>query len=160
MFQFILSAIAVFIAGLFQLSNIFVFGVKPNIALVLVLSLSLVNKEWIERVILILAACVSLSFAPFFDSEVILSAGILVLGIWLIDNLPWTQLMNLAAVAVTATFAVNVYNFDIRSVLIETIYNLILAAIFFNLIKRNIYESREISSAGLARPQNKKRNHF
>ena len=144
MFRFLTSLIIIVAASLLQISDIFIFGIKPNILLVSLLALSIINNLWIQRIILVLSSVVVLNFYPMisfgsiFDLRLLFFAAIAVLAITLIDYAPWTNLINLSLAVVLSTIILNIYNFDLTSVVLESLYNILLSLLILLVINRFI----------------------
>ncbi len=149
MFRFASSIITVILVSLLQTSNIFILGVKPNLPLVCLIILSLINKSWVERLILIFLSIVLLNFYPpsisnlTLDFPMIFFTVITILAILAMDFMPWAHLLNLIIVVAFASILLNIYNFDLRVVILESSYNMILALIIFTLIP-STYVEQEI----------------
>lgn len=136
-FRFLISLSAIILASFIQLANIFILGVKPNLALVLIYILSLINKSWIKRAGLIFASALVLNFYAF-DSRIILFIVVAALGIFAIDNLPWTRVINIVMTISLGTIAMNVYNFRLETTALELIFNLAFGAVLFMILDNDI----------------------
>ena len=145
MSQFIASVFVIVVVSLLQASSVFIYSIKPDLALVSLLVLSLINKSWMQRLVLILLAGVFLTFQPDFDPQIILFIAVTIGLIFSMDLMPWNHLINLAITTTLGTFTLNVYNFDLVRVSTEAGYNLILSLAFFLLVRHYIYNEAEIS---------------
>lgn len=144
--RFISSLFIIVGVSLLQTSNIFIFGAKPNLPLVFLIALSLINKPWIERLILALASVVFLNFYSFSISNPVLDLSILsfaivaVASIAALDYLPWAHSINLIIVVSSATILLNLYNFNLNVAIFESSYNMILTFLILALIPKNYVE--------------------
>ncbi len=82
-------------------------------------------------------------YNPVFDIAMIFFAAIVIIGIALVDHLPWAHLINLIIVVGAATVVLNIYNFDLHVVILESSYNMILTLILFALTQ-GFYVEQEI----------------
>ena len=132
MFRFIASVFIVVLASLFQLSNYaFIGDIRPDIALALLIVLSLVYTSWTERALLIFTSAVILKFGSDFDLQnaVFIISSILSMGA--IDKLPFHKLTNAILVLLISTLAINLVRFDLTVFAAEAFYNLALFLLFF-----------------------------
>lgn len=136
-FRFLISLSAIILASSAQLANIFIFGVKPNLALVLIYALSLINKSWVERGALIFASALVLSFYAF-DFRIILFVAVAILGILAIDSLPWTRILNVIMAISLGTIFMNIYNFQLETAALEIVFNLAFGAVLFMIVGNDI----------------------
>lgn len=132
MFRFILSVILVAFAALAQLTNyVFVGSIKPNFALVIILLFSLVYKDWLRRAIFIFLAALFLKFGSGVEIQNILFIISSFLGIFMLDKIPSIKLVNLILAVIAGTLTVNIINFEVWRVIMETFYNLAIALSLF-----------------------------
>ena len=143
MFLFFSSALAIAVASILQLSNIFIFGVKPNLPLAFLLVLSLINKSWLKRIALIATSVLILNFYPdpvwLFDPRLWMFIIIMLFSVLAMDLLPWAHLINLIVIIILATFSLNLYHFSFSAVFLEIFYNLLLGVTVFMMLKTKTY---------------------
>src|SRR3989338_1004781 len=136
MFRFIPSIVLVVFASLTQLNSYaFVGSLKPDFTLVVLLLLSFVYKDWLRRATLIFLAALILKFGPGVEVQNVLFIIGTLLGIFVIDKVPSTKLINLILAVIVGTLTVNIINFEVRTVLVETLYNLIVALLLFTIYR-------------------------
>lgn len=134
MFLFIGSFSVVVVASLFQLSSYaFIGEVKPDIALTLLIILSLVYTGWLERLLLIFVSALILKFGNGLDLQnaVFIISAILSMGI--IDKFPFSKLANAIGALLISTLAINLVHFNLTVFILEAFYNLTLFLLFFGI---------------------------
>jgi len=137
MLKFVFSALLVVIIALFQLTSYsFIGSIKPNLSLILILIFSLMNKEWVLRLILIFAAALLLRFSVSFETQNVLFIISSIVGMIIIDYLPWKPVLNIIFAIIIATLLSNIIDFNFYRVLTEAGYNVILGFIVFLIIQR------------------------
>lgn len=134
MFRFTASVFIVTIVSLFQLSNYaFIGEIKPDIALALLIVLSLVCTGWTERALLIFISAVILKFGSGFDPQnaVFIITSLLSMGA--VDRLPFLKLTNAILALLISTLAINLVRFNPAVFTLEAFYNLVLFLLFFGV---------------------------
>lgn len=134
MFLFIGSFSVVVVASLFQLSSYaFIGEVKPDIALTLLIILSLVYTGWLERLLLIFVSALILKFGNGLDLQnaVFIISAILSMG--MIDRFPFSKLANAIGVLLISTLVINLVHFNLTVFILEAFYNLTLFLLFFGI---------------------------
>jgi hypothetical protein len=132
MLRFIFSALLVVIVTLFQLTSYSFIGIiKPNFPLILILIFSLVNKQWVERLILVFVSALLLRYSTSFELQNILFIASLMAGMIIIDYLPWKPVLNIIFAIIVATIISNISNLDSYGFLMEVGYNIIFGFIAF-----------------------------
>lgn len=136
MFRFITSLALVILTASVQLTSYsYVGGLKPNFTFVLLLVLFLFYKDLLRRAIVIFIAALILRFGAGLEIENMMFIIASILGALLIDKIPSWKLVNVLIAAVLGTFLINIIHFDFGTVLTETGYNLVIAALFFSIYK-------------------------
>jgi len=137
MLKFVFSALLVVIIALFQLTSYsFIGDIKPNLSLILILIFSLINKEWVLRLILIFAAALLLRFSVSFEMQNVLFIISSIVGMIIIDYLPWKPVLNIISAIIIATLLSNIIDYNFYRVFTEAGYNVILGFIVFLIIQR------------------------
>ena len=136
MFPFIANLGFLIGASLFQLTNYaFINNVKPNLALVLVIFLSLIYNSWLTRLIFIFTAAVIFKFGSGLELGNVLFILASFIGIYIAENLPASFLLNFIVATLVATSLVNLNHYDIGVVLTESVYNVILVLGYYSVYK-------------------------
>ncbi len=139
---FIASLIVTIGASLLQGTNLMMFGiVKPNLPLALLPVLATLDRSWIRRSILILTSALILKFSPGLEWLDIIFIGSLYIAIFLIDYLPWRQILNLVIGVMIASVMLNLISFNLLPLIYELAFNIVLASIFLGITKL-IYAQR------------------
>lgn len=134
---YVLSLIAIALVGLWQLSSLaYVGGLKPNWLLVILLTLSQINRSWFFRFLSVLLGTFFIKFREMFNFSDLIFPLTVLSGMALIDYLPWPSGITPFLVVILATFIINLENFQSQVFLLETVYNLLLTALFFWLISK------------------------
>lgn len=132
-----ISVLVVAGAALLQLtSRLYLWGVKPDLTLVLILVFSIFNRSWIYRFVLIILGVSILKFYQGVDIDSLIFAVITLLSILLIDYLPWQNFVSYFLVIVLATVVLNASGFAPLVALVESIYNLLLFSIIYLVVSR------------------------
>lgn len=132
MFRFTVSVFLVTITSLFQLSSYsFIGGIKPDIALVLLIVLSLIYTNWTERALLIFISAVILKFGSGFDLQNAVFIITSLLSIGAVDRFPFHKLTNAVLALLISTLAINLVYFNPVVFTLEAFYNLALFLLFF-----------------------------
>lgn len=137
MLVFTASFILIVIAAFIQTTNWLLFEdtIKPNLALITLIVLALINERWIGRTILILTAALILKFTPGPALPDFIFIGAVVLSIILTNSLPWRQPINLLAATFIGTIIIDLNNLNLLALIYELIVNLLLAFALFTLLK-------------------------
>ena len=120
MFLFTGSFFIVVVASLFQLSSYaFIGEVKPDIALTLLIILSLVYTGWLERLLLIFVSALILKFGNGLDLQnaVFIISAILSMGI--IDRFPFPKLASAIGALLVSTLVINLVHYNAKALLIS-----------------------------------------
>ncbi|MEK7195862.1 MAG: hypothetical protein AAB659_01335 [Patescibacteria group bacterium] len=132
MFRFIASVFIVTVTSLFQLSNYaLIGGIKPNIALALLIVLSLIYTSWTKRALLIFVSAVILKFGSGFDLQNAVFIITSVLSMGAVNRLPFHKLTNAILALLVSTLAINLVHFSPIVFAAEAFYNLALFLLFF-----------------------------
>ena len=122
-----------------QSSNaIFIYGVKPNLVLALLISYALVEKDWLRRAAVLLFANVALVFGPVISWQTLYWIIIMFLSMALVDYLPWHFAANASLSLLTSVALINLESIRIPVVIMEFTYSIVLLYLFylgFNYIK-------------------------
>ena len=129
----ILTAVVAFI----QTTNWILLGniIKPNLILVTLVILALINHSWIRRTALITTAALILKFTPGLALLDFIFVGAALLAILLADFLPWRQPVSLLVAIPIGTVILSVDHLSFLPLIYELILNLLLGFILFNLLK-------------------------
>ena len=134
MFRFTASIFIVIVASLFQLSNYaFIGDIRPDIALSLLIVLSLVYTGWTERALLIFISAVILKFGSGFDLQNAVFIIFSILSMVAVDKFPFPKLTNAILALLVSTLAINLVRFDLTIFTAEAFYNLALFLLFFGI---------------------------
>lgn len=121
------SILSVAGAALLQLTSFtFLWGVKPNLTLVLILIFSVAVRSWTYRFILLVVGGTFLKFYTGKDIGVFIFPSITLLAILLTDYLPWQSVINYSLSVIIATVILNIPGSSLEVVSLETVYNLVL----------------------------------
>ena len=86
-----------------QTSLLNFFGVRPNLALVVLLAMIFVTKDWVSYLILVLTASLLLKSTPIWDKTVIVFL-LVVAGSYLLEKvLPWRPIFSSLVLIISAT---------------------------------------------------------
>lgn len=137
MLVFTVSVILTIAVALLQTTNWLLFGpvLKPNLILITLIILSLINESWTKRFVLILTASLILKFTPGFSLFDFVFLGAALLAIILTNSLPWQEPVNLLLATLAGTVIINLASLHFPAVIYEIILNLFLALILFTLLK-------------------------
>ncbi len=105
-------------------------------SLVAILIFSLINKEWVSRLILVFIAALLLRFSASFEAQNILFIASSIIGIIIVDYLPWKPVLNIIFAIIAATILSNILDFDSYRFFTEAGYNIILGFVVFWIIQR------------------------
>lgn len=135
MLVFIGSFILTIITAFIQTTNWIVLGdiIKPNLILVMLIVLGIINPSWIRRAILILTAALILKFTPSAALFDLIFVGASFLSIVMMDVLPWQRLISLLAAVAAGTIIINLDHLILLPLVYELMLNLLLAFILFAL---------------------------
>jgi len=137
MFQFAINSFLVAFASMVQtVGFVSINGIKPNLALALIVSISVFETKWLKRIIFILLAALFLKSSPYIDFQTVVFGGAAALGIALIDYLPWHRHINWFFALSTATLvgaAQGVGWFELGT---ELVYNLAVGLVFILIVPR------------------------
>ncbi len=134
MFLFIVSVFIVAVVSLFQLSNYgFIGDIKPNIALALLMVLSLVHTNWIERTLLIFISAIILKFGGGFDLQNTVFIISSIAGMLAVDRFPFPKLINAISALLISTLVINLVHINLIVLTKEAFYNLVLFLLFFGI---------------------------
>lgn len=127
MFRFIANLALIVLAALLQLTNYaFIFGIKPNFVLILILILSIHYKDWLKRAILILVAAIILKFGQGIEIQSALFILSALFGMLIVDKFPSFKFVNLLLALVIATFTINIIHFELWTIFKEALYNILI----------------------------------
>ncbi len=144
--SFIIEIAVVALLSLFQLTGVtFLGAVKPDLALLIILSMGAYDKRWTRRLSWLILSAAILKFTPGIDWRLAIFAVSAVFGIILIDYLPWTRLISFIIAVVLSGFMVNLRLFGMEwsAVSKEIILDLVLGIIMF-LVASLAYGKKEI----------------
>ncbi|MDP3991585.1 MAG: hypothetical protein Q8P66_01625 [Candidatus Colwellbacteria bacterium] len=129
----ILTAVVAFI----QTTNWILLGniIKPDLILVTLVTLALINHSWIRRTALITTAALILKFTPGLALLDFIFVGAALVAILLAGFLPWRQPVSLLVAILVGTVMINVDHLSLLPLIYELILNLLLGFILFNLLK-------------------------
>lgn len=137
MLIFIVSFTLTIITAFIQTANWTFFSatLKPDLILVVLIILALVNPNWIKRAILILTAALILKVSPGITFPDLIFVTAAVASIILMDFLPWRQPANLIPAVSLGTLIINFDRLTLSPLIYELIFNLSLALVLFVLLK-------------------------
>jgi hypothetical protein len=137
MLQFIVNFLIIVFGALIQITNVaFISTLKPNIVLACLVAISVFQKDWIGRSILILMAEIILTFQPTFGWMDLVLISTFALTMALVDFLPWKKIINIILAVIFGTTILNItLHFSFMLFLKEAIMNTILAILVFWLIE-------------------------
>ncbi len=137
MLLFIASFVLTTIAAFIQTTNWILIGnlTKPNLILVTLLILALVNHGWLPRAFLILSAALILKFTPSLAVFDFIFIGAALSSILFMDLLRWRQPLNLFAAILVGTIIISLEDLIFLPLVYELILNLLLGLILFSLLK-------------------------
>lgn len=135
MLVFIGSFILTIITAFIQTTNWIVLGdiIKPNLILVMLIVLGIINPSWIRRAILILTAALILKFTPSAALFDLIFVGASFISVVMMDVLPWQRLISLLAAVAAGTIIINLDHLILLPLVYELMLNLLLAFILFAL---------------------------
>jgi hypothetical protein len=136
MLRFIISLIAVALAGIIQTTPWFqIAGVKPDLVLVLALIfISVLNRDWIERFAIILTAELFLGLTPSPDLYGSIFMGLLIIAALVLDYLRLQPKIGLTITVAVATIILNLSgSWSLQTIILETLYNLVAFIIIYTL---------------------------
>lgn len=135
MLVFIGSFILTIITAFIQTTNWIVLGdiIKPNLILVMLIVLGIINPSWIRRAILILTAALILKFTPGAALFDLIFVGASFISVVMMDVLPWQRLISLLAAVAAGTIIINLDHLILLPLVYELMLNLLLAFILFAL---------------------------
>ena len=137
MFQFVTNSFLIALVSLVQTTGfISINGIKPNLALALIVTIGVYEVKWLRRIIFILIAILFLKFGPYIEYQTVIFGGASALGIALIDYLPWHKHINWFFALSFATLIGVVLGTGWLVLYIELIYNLMIGLIFLLIIPR------------------------
>lgn len=123
----LISVFLVLGAALLQLTSFtFLWGVKPNLTLILILLFSVAVRSWTYRLILLVVGGTFLKFYAGKDISTFIFPLITMLAILLTDYLPWQSAINYSLAVITATVILNIPGSSLGIVFLEAVYNLVL----------------------------------
>ncbi len=136
MFRFIVSIIVIVLGALTQFTSVAsIYGVKPNIVLILLLIFSSTYTNWLERSILIFISALMLKFGSGLETQNILFIVSSCVGVMITDKFPFPKLINLTLALLTATFIINILDFEFWRVILEFSYNILIILLSFGIYK-------------------------
>lgn len=135
MLLFIASFLLTIVAALIQTTNWMLFDsiLKPNLILVVLIILALVNPSWSRRAILILAAALILKFTPGINFSDLAFLGAVFSSIVLMDILPWQQPISSLLAILFGTIIINLDELTLLPLILEVVLNLFFALILLAL---------------------------
>lgn len=136
MLKFAVSILAVAGFGILQVEDIYIFGVKPNLILPVVLLAGLVNRSWLQRAVLALAALITVQFYPGVELGGILFLTAIAAGFLILNSFPTKTIMNFLTAVAAGTLIINLHNFILKIFIIESAYNLIFAGIIYLIVDK------------------------
>lgn len=146
---FIVAVILVVLAGLIQNTNALTFwGVKPNLTLVLLITLTFFLGETISYLLLLFLVVVILKRGGGFDAGVLALTVLALASFWFSRKLPGQAFLNnifLLAAGTLAFYLLTDFRFlgsDFLAVLEEMVYNVILGIVIFFLGARFLKNER------------------
>jgi len=119
-----------------------IFGVKPNLALVSIITVSffIVNSQWsiVNGFLLAALAALILKFGPSFEMEILVFSLICLAAIFIKKYLPWRHFISNLVLIIFGTF---IFYFFLATKLIPTfifleelILNLIIGSLLFTIL--------------------------
>lgn len=140
MFKFAVSLFLIITFSLFQTLDLSMAGAKINPILPIIFILSIIVRDWFERIIMVLTAALIIKFYPGFELQNVIFIAIGVLGMAIMDLLPSRPLINILITTSVATVLINLNNFIPRIVLAELIYSAIFSIVIFLIIEKLFYD--------------------
>ncbi len=110
-----------------QESFFFIGGIKPNLALALLIALSRFHSSWTGRILLMATTVLFLKFQPGWDPDILIFAFGSLIAILLIDSLPWLQEISIILGIVLLTLILNLTGFELKNFLLESLENLVIS---------------------------------
>lgn len=137
MLAFTVSFILTIITASVQVTNWILLDaiIKPNLILVVLIILAVVNQKWIRRAILILTAALILKLTPGFSFSDLVFIGTAVASMALMDFLPWKRPINLLLAVTIGTIITDLGHLTFLPLIYELVLNLLLAFTLFALLK-------------------------
>lgn len=127
--------ILVLAAALFQATDFFsLLGVKPNLALAVLISLAFFVKDWRFYAIIVLAAAFILKPVPGWDWDAAIMPTSVFAAYFIKNFFPWQPWLNNFVLLVGITF---ILGFSGGALIYELFYNLTLGGVFFYIFKRS-----------------------
>lgn len=138
MFQFVTNSLLAALMSLVQTTGLVSFGgVKPNLALALIVSISVFETRWLKRIILVLIAALFLKSSQYIDFQTIIFIGAAGLGMALVDYLPWHRHINWFFAVIAATLVGMVLGTGWFELGMELVYNLAVGLVFILIVPRS-----------------------
>ncbi|MBU2101648.1 hypothetical protein KKH05_02945 [Patescibacteria group bacterium] len=135
MLLFIFSLLIVSLLSLGQLNHFLeIGGIQPDFGLVFLVTYAFFEKDWLRRSALILLTIFLLNFEPIFNLETLFIITILFVSVALVDYIKWQPVLSGTSIVFIGTVFMNLYTFQPKVVLLETIYNFIYIGIFALLL--------------------------
>lgn len=134
---------AVILLGFLQHLNIFnIFGIKPNLLFVFLLTICFFEISFIFYLILVLMSYLLLRLNFNFDLSTFVLSLLLIFGYGLAKIFPWQQIVNLIFLIIILNIAFYLTlspGFIINNTLLlmgEILYNLVLGSIFYSIFNK------------------------
>lgn len=151
MFRFIANSAILSLASLLQLTPFLMLsGMKPNLALVLIIIFSVFEADWVYRAFWILLPALLLKSAPGIDTGTLVFMASAVIACLFMDHLPWRKEINAAGALMLGTVIGAMPAFSFERVFIELLYNFSVGIIVF-------VTYRMFNAPRLYKPENKLR---
>ncbi|GEM_PF-7002895 len=134
--RFVVAAFVLVLISLFQSANIWA-GVRPNLTLTLLLSLSFFFSSWLTYAVLVLFSGLWLRFTLIPDRSLIVCLTLPLILFFINRYLPWRPVINnafsiaLGTLLFYAITDIHFFGFDVTAVFFELVYNVILGTVFF-----------------------------
>ncbi len=128
--SFILEIFIIALASFVQLTNAAFFNaVKPDLALALLLAMAAYDKRWERRISWLIVAALILKFMPQFDIQALFFVLAALIGMLIIDYLPWRHWIGVVVAVIAGTLVVNFKLFGLEwgATFTEMLYNVPLA---------------------------------
>lgn len=141
MSRFIISLIFVITGAILQGTNsIIIGGIKPNLALIFIITLGALQKDFLQKTVLVFSGALMLKFYPGIELQNILFIITAMGGLLLISILPWKNTINIIIVIFLATLIMNITTGNLEITLAESTLNTIIAILtIFSIEAIRIY---------------------
>lgn len=133
---FLLSSVALAITSFLQTTEfVSINSIKPNLPLIFLIVFASVYKSWLHRFTLALIAGIILKFTVVFGLTDLIFLAAVLLGMALLDYLPWRKYINIELAVLISTIIINLTSIVPSRIFLEALANAVLTIIIFAAVE-------------------------